>query len=110
MDQRNTWTNSLVIASAFAAMASVIWVAASTIVGELHAPFKNFLKATFTHHWIGKGVIAVACFLFFTLVGTLLARKYPSWRSSVPLWILVFISVVGFFAIGGFYFYEDFLK
>ncbi len=36
------------------------------IVAELVAPFKDALKNTFTHHWIGKTVIVLAAFLLFS--------------------------------------------
>ena len=45
------------------------WVlAAMVILAELVAPFKDALKNTFSHHWIGKVVIVLAAFLLFSFL------------------------------------------
>lgn len=108
MEQANVRTDSLSIGIITAAMASIIWVAASTIVGELHAPFKDWLKATLTHHWVGKSVIAIAIFVFVALVATLLSRRLTSVYVVFLLRLLVWISIIGVIAIVGFYIYKDF--
>lgn len=56
----------------FGAAASAWLLAILVIAAELIEPFKNFLKATFIHHWIGKGVIITIAFL---LSGFLLRNK-----------------------------------
>ena len=48
-----------------AAIASIVYIALITIVGELFPPVKDFLKNTFWHHWLGKSVVLV---LLFALV------------------------------------------
>lgn len=52
-------------AAAEATMAVAVMVAVVTIGGELWAPLKDTLKMIFTHHWLGKGALAV---VLFTLV------------------------------------------
>lgn len=49
----------------FGASASALLLAVLVIAAELISPFKNFLKAAFTHHWIGKGVIITLAFVIF---------------------------------------------
>jgi hypothetical protein len=45
------------------AIFTVIFIAIATVLSELYHPFKSWLAETFTHHWIGKGVLAVIVFL-----------------------------------------------
>jgi hypothetical protein len=46
-------------AAANATIASIVWVVASTILSEEYAPFKDFLTRTFSHHWVGKGILSL---------------------------------------------------
>lgn len=52
----------------FGASASALLLAVLVIATELIAPFKNFLKAAFTHHWVGKAAIIVIAFLAFGFI------------------------------------------
>lgn len=82
-------------------MLAIAFVAAATIGGEMHAPFKDWLAATFTHHWVGKGIIA-SVILF--LGGAVLAPTIPARRSVTGLlWVLFVVTIVAFLAIVGFY-------
>ena len=56
----------------FGAAASSWLLALLVITAELAPPFKDFLKATFGHHWIGKTLIVA---IVFFLTGILLANK-----------------------------------
>lgn len=110
MEQTNSWAKSWSIATSYAAIVSVLWVSASTIIGELNAPFKNWLKTSFTHHWIGKGVIAVVLFAALSVLVVFIARKNQKLNIQPALTLLVVVTVLGTLAITGFYFYEDFIK
>ncbi|HLC45024.1 MAG: hypothetical protein A2722_00975 [Candidatus Doudnabacteria bacterium RIFCSPHIGHO2_01_FULL_50_11] len=55
-------------ALALAALATVTVVTALTVAGELSAGFKDALKNTFTHHWLGKSAIALGLFFILTLL------------------------------------------
>ena len=41
---------------------TIIFITALTIVAELHVPTKDWLQTTFTHHWIGKSILALVLF------------------------------------------------
>ncbi|MEK6903245.1 MAG: hypothetical protein AABW64_01190 [Nanoarchaeota archaeon] len=47
------------------AIITVIGITFMTVYAELNEAFKNFLKGTFYHHWIGKGVLAIILFFIF---------------------------------------------
>lgn len=61
------------------AAASAWLLAIMVIVAELFAPFKDMLKATFGHHWIGKAVLVTVAFV---VAGFLLANKDSVGRYS----------------------------
>ena len=89
---------------------SIVWIALSTIGTEVSTPFKTFLKDVFTHHWIGKGVIALILFLLITFVVTIVARR-AHYANVVPaLLFMLWASLLGMLAIVGLYSYLDFFK
>jgi len=61
-----------VIASA---IFTIIFIMAITIIVELVPPIKDWLKSTFTHHWIGKGVLATGLFTLIAVLGSFYAKK-----------------------------------
>ena len=77
----------------FGASASALLLAILVVAAELIAPFKNFLKATFTHHWIGKGVIITLAFIVF---GFLLREKKSigKFSSEKIAWNSTIISLI----------------
>ncbi len=53
------------------------WLLAMLVIAaELYSPFKDILKATFGHHWIGKVVLVAAAFIAF---GLLVKEKKTIW-------------------------------
>ncbi|MBI2658407.1 hypothetical protein HYX08_06980 [Candidatus Woesearchaeota archaeon] len=79
------------------AAASAWLLAIMVITAELIAPFKNLLKALFTHHWIGKAVIVTTAFLVFGLLlrGKEQIGNFPdgkiSWYSMLGSLIAIFL-------------------
>jgi len=104
MDSGKKFVNSFIISASIA----VIFIVAVTIMGELYAPLKDWLKNAFTHHWIGKGAIS---FIGFYLISFLLysAMSENINRTVLLLNILTCIVGAGIIAIIGFYYYEAFL-
>ena len=62
------------------------------IAGDLIKPIKEILKATFTHHWIGKAVITT---LVFIAIGFIFSkqdeRPNKAWGNIVIQLILILI-------------------
>lgn len=48
------------------AISAVALVVVVTIIGDLYAPLKNFLKDAHYHHWVGKGIWAAILFTVVT--------------------------------------------
>jgi len=96
----------IVRAASLGAIAAAIFIAASTVMAELFAPFKDFLKEKFSHHWVGKSVLALLIFLTVSFLGYFILKK--SGIDSLPriLLILGLTAVFGSFLILGFFIYE----
>ena len=105
---KDTKKNKCITSFAVSAIVAIVFITFATIFGELYKPFKNYLADTFSHHWIGKGVIAI---VIFYLLGFLeyFKAKGDEDVMIIMLKILFWITVVGVLAISGFYLYEYFL-
>lgn len=76
---------SLVLSSIISASLTVIFISILTIAGELYKvvdasgktinPLKAMLASLHGHHWVGKGIWAVAFFALITAVGYWTRRK-----------------------------------
>lgn len=80
-------------------------IAGMTIVADLVPSFKDWLKNTFSHHWVGKGVVAVVTFLVATFGAMFLpfsvdekkVQRALEWLLAVM--ILAALAIVIFFVI-----------
>lgn len=104
MDKKLNIVNSLILSAAI----TVIFITLVTIVADLQPPLKNWLKNTFTHHWVGKGILAVAIFVVATFLFSFLPFQIEENKLSKKVWALFWISILGAFVIFGFYIYETF--
>lgn len=90
-----------------ATIVSIIYIPLITIVAELYAPLKDFLKNIFWHHWLGKSAILVILFIAVTLISGAFLSKHEEdnnrdsrFLTSV-FWLSVFsaLAVLLFFVI-----------
>ena len=100
-DNRNRIVNAFLI-SAVIAIAAVV---ALTIVGELYTPLKDSLKAVFSHHWVGKGVLSFAGFYLLGLLLIPLSGR-GSREITTLLYVLFWVALLGALSVIGFYYYE----
>lgn len=91
----------------YGACIAIVFIAFATIGAELYAPFKNWLAATFSHHWIGKGILAM---LIFLVVSVIPAKHEKSLADATCLVaVLFFVSLLSALVIAGFIGYEAFI-
>lgn len=101
----NNTRNVKIATSIFYAAASVaVFIAVVTIFGEFYPPLKNWLKAVFSHHWIGKGVLSAALFVVLSVVFLLKTRSDNSLLRSAKT--AFWFSIASSLAILIFYCYE----
>lgn len=105
-------TRSALISSAITSL----YIVVITIAGELYKvagpdgkmvnPIKDYLKATLGHHWVGKGVWAVALFFLMAVVIFLINKNRDNIRPHRSLMLARCSLVLGTIAIYGFFIYE----
>jgi hypothetical protein len=99
MNTKTRW----IIGVCQAATVAVILVAALTIMADLAPSLKDWLKATFSHHWIGKGVLALVAFILVLIISSPLtknisAEKLGKWVNMLTLTtVLASLLIIGFF-------------
>ncbi|MEK7134533.1 MAG: hypothetical protein AAB805_02190 [Patescibacteria group bacterium] len=81
-------------------------ITALTIGADLVPLLKNWLKATFFHHWIGKGVLALVVFIISFLISLLFAPTEK--REQIVFYLSAWIVALSTLAIVGFFLYEAF--
>jgi O-antigen/teichoic acid export membrane protein len=79
---------------AVAIILTVIAVVTVTIIAEVYAPLKELLTRLTGHHWITKGLMALAVFALTVLLGGLVVRG----ESPDPFawsWIAAAVTLAG---------------
>jgi len=92
--------------SIVSAIITVAVVTALTVFADLFLPFKDYLKAAFTHHWVGKGVIAAISFVVIYALALASASGDKEENLPVFLKILSWTAILGTVIIFGFFLYE----
>lgn len=87
----NDHITRLITATALGAIASALLIVLLTIGGEEWAPLKNWLKATFFHHWLGKSYLSIALFALITAVSYPFTKHA---RSTRVLWLCFGIAAL----------------
>ena len=77
-----------------ATIVTIVFLVVVTIATEQYAPLNDWLKATFYHHWIGKGVLSLVLFAAISLSPLGLPLKTAE-RYLIPI---VWLSVLALFA------------
>lgn len=96
----------------FSAIIAIIFVAAITIIADLIPPIKDWLKNTFTHHWVGKSILSVLIFFVFYFIFYYVPSKSDQTieRLNKSLNYLFWASIFSSLAIIVFFIWEAFLK
>lgn len=92
------------------AIITAIFIVVITIAAELIPSLKDFLKITFYHHWIGKGVAALGIFAIIGVLGLVLPLGKKDYWISFGMWLLAITAFIGSLAITGFFIYEALIK
>jgi len=88
---------------------SIALVTILTVVGDLYSPLKDWLKVTFSHHWIGKGVLSTVALILGGIGGGLFEIDGRKQTADKLLSALAIVLIVGIIALLLFYYYEAFL-
>ena len=104
MEKRLQLAQSVVIG----AIVSIVFVSVVTVVADLVPPLKDWLKTTFTHHWIGKGALSVGLFIVTAFVLARVPMRATEKSLAKVLWMLFWAGLAGTLVIFAFYLWEAF--
>ena len=94
--------NRIITAFLISASLTAILIAVMVIVGQLHAPFKAWLAATFYHHWLGKGALAKILFIVGGVILSFVAPKSDR-AQTAAVRALTWISILSALIIIAFF-------
>ena len=106
MDKRLAILNACM----WGAIGAIIFVVVVTVAADLYLPLKDLLKGIFSHHWVGKGILAVLVFGACSLVTFPFSLNASAQRTTKHLTYLFGVSVAGALSLFIFFVYEAFLK
>mgnify|MGYP001607765840 CR=1 FL=1 len=99
----NSKLTKWVRSTAIATIATSLMLAVLIVVAEEIPDLKNWLKATFYHHWLGKSALAISLFIVTSLVLTLIKRDKPQLSTIILVEtiavILAVLTIAGFFLL-----------
>ncbi len=93
---------SWIRSTAIAAIAASVMLALLIISAEEIPTLKNWLKATFYHHWLGKGVLAIGLFVVISVALRLLLQRGTS-RLSTLIVVEAIMVILSACVIAGFF-------
>lgn len=97
-------------ASIPSAVLAVLTVTVLTLWADLQPALKDGLKNVFSHHWVGKGIIAGAIFLIFTIGLSFFQTDEKKGLDGRGIWALTWVSVIGSIVMTLFFVYETYWK
>lgn len=97
-------------ATAVSGICTVVFVTLLTVLADLAPALKDWLKAVFTHHWIGKGVLAAGLFGLIYLLALKTARDNSEESAAPLLRLLAWSAICGTIIIFAFFLWEAFGK
>ena len=83
-------------------MVTAVMLAVIIVAAEEIPALKDWLKATFTHHWLGKGALAIAVVVVVTIAARLQGKTDPSRLASV-IFAEAIVAALSVFAIAGYF-------
>jgi len=94
----SSWVRSVAIA----AMVTSVMLAVIIVSAEEIPALKDWLKATFTHHWLGKGAIAIAVFIIVTIAARLQGKTDASKLPAI-IFAETVVAALSVAAIAGYF-------
>lgn len=103
----------IIRATTYGAALAVAFITGITVTADLYLPLKGWLKLTFSHHWVGKGILAGVVFAAVTII--FLLMPVPVDELKIKMLArgarnLALVSLAGTLVIIAFFIYEAFLK
>lgn len=91
------------VSLSFGASLAVITITLLTILDDKLPVVHTWLTHTFSHHWVGKGVLAVAVFVLASVMTNLLPLKPNTQTVSASFRLLHILAIMCFFLLVAFF-------
>ena len=85
----------LIYLSSIASSLAITFVTIITIIAELKAPLKNWLKSLSGHHWTSKGILSLLLYIAATLVLYFAVKNVDDKKVRASLWIAIVTTILG---------------
>lgn len=85
---------------------TIVFIALITVIAELALPLKDWLKNTFSHHWIGKSLLSLLVFAGAWLASYLTQSSSDLANLIRRVRLLSILSILMTLLIFGFFIYE----
>ena len=82
---------------------AILFTSILVVVKEENPGVKDWLKATFSHHWIGHGILTLAVFALSSLIAYPFGKGMNAEKST---WTVLLVTVIGILIILVFYLVE----
>ena len=102
--------DKLVLSIIKSAIITIIFIALITIGADLYMPLKDWLKVTFSHHWVGKGIISVILFAILIAIFNLFIKDSSIEKVTKKLNILFWVTGFSGASIILFFLWETFIR
>jgi len=95
--------SSLIYASSLSAIINVVFVTTVTILAELNAPLKDWLKSLSGHHWTSKSIISVLLYLLLLVLFYIVLKNVDAKKVREAVFLAILSALSGSFLILGFF-------
>lgn len=92
--------------AAISAIFTIFFITAVTILADLLPSLKNWLKASFSHHWIGKGFLAAILFLLLMGLFSKIQRQPENGTTGGYLRFVSYFAIACVIILFGFFAFE----
>lgn len=101
--------NQLTISYILSYVIAVIFSSVLTIVKDLQAPLKAWMKSLTTHHWVTHGIFVLVLFFLLAFIFNKQKTGKNLTTDQLSNWVIYGTILSGVILVG-FYFFEVFLK
>ena len=102
--------DKLVLSIIKSAIITIIFIALITIGADLYVPLKDWLKVTFSHHWVGKGILSAILFAVLIVIFNFVIKDSSIKKVTKKLYILFWVTGLSGAAIVAFFLWETFAR
>lgn len=97
-----------IFSSSLAVIGSSIFLTGLTLWGELHPPIKDWLKNSFTHHWVGKSILTAVVFILIAGLSKRLSKSLAEQKAADYVMAATLSTLLCTVILTGFFTYEYF--